>query len=128
MFSHWANMSGVASFEMFGGVAMNAAPELEMSSVSRFNCCDVDGDRMLWSISFAFELVDETLLMPIGLATLTLVFVVVVNTASNLLMCMGECDMIGEPDPRILFESNRQLVVIIRSKRNGRRKEAESLF
>lgn len=92
---------------MFGVVAMNAAAELEMSSVSRINCCDVDGDKMLWSISFVLELVDETLLMPIGLATLTLVFAVVVNTASNLLMCIGELDMIGEPEPRMLLTNDK---------------------
>lgn len=47
-----------------------------------------------------FELVDETLFIPIGLATV--VFVAAVKTPSSLRMWIGEFGIIGEPEPRTL--------------------------
>lgn len=98
--SHWANNMGVASLDIFAGGAINVAPVFVKSSGSRIDCCNVDGDRILWSTILVFELVDETLFIPIGLATV--VFVAAVKTPSSLRMWIGEFGIIGEPEPRTL--------------------------
>lgn len=67
MFNHCAKINGVASLEMFKDVVMKPL-ELLYSSLS-MACCGVGGDKIFWSMVFTFELVDETLFMPIGLPT-----------------------------------------------------------
>lgn len=98
IFSHWAKINGVASLEMFNGVVMKPPFELLYSSLSTI--AGVGGDRIFWSITLTLEFVDETLLMPIGFAAPLLL--PAENKPSNLVMWIGEFDINGEPEPRIL--------------------------